>query len=376
MIIFKLPDLGEGLPDAIIREWYIKPGDKVKTDQPLVAMETAKALVDVPSPFPGQIEKLFGKPGDTIDTGQPLIGFVGEGKEEASKDSGTVVGKIQESDQVIDESATDVATSTRQDTARIKATPAVRALAKKLGVDLATVSYTGERITPADVERAAKTSSAKKAPGAGMEILSPVRRAMSLSMTDSHQRVVPVTLSDDADIAAWDKQQDITIRLIRAVIAACTEVPMVNATFDDKNMAFRLNSTVNLGLAVDTPHGLYVPVLKNASGQTDAELRQTIELFKQQALEKSIPQENLHGATITLSNFGAFAGRYGNPIIIPPMVAIIGVGKIREAVVPVKGQPAIHRIIPLSVTIDHRAVTGGEAARFLKAMIEQLQKKK
>lgn len=373
MIIFKLPDLGEGLPDAIIREWYVKPGDKVKTDQPLVAMETAKALVDVPSPFPGQIEKLFGKAGDTIDTGQPLVGFVGEGKEEKSKDSGTVVGKIQESDMVIDDSSSNVATATREDISRVKATPAVRALAKKLGVDLNKITYSGARITSVDVEQAAKQSS-KKPLQEGMETLSPVRRAMILSMTDSHKRVVPITLCDDADIAGWDKQQDITIRLIRAVIAACEAVPMLNATFDDEKMAYRLNPAINLGIAVDTVHGLYVPVLKNVAEQTDADLRQKIDKFKQQAQQKSIAQEDLHGATIILSNFGALAGRYGNPIIIPPMVAIIGVGKARDAVVPDNGKPAVHRIIPLSLSIDHRAITGGEAARFLKVLMDELNK--
>ncbi len=373
MIIFKLPDLGEGLPDAIIREWYVKPGDKVKTDQPLVAMETAKALVDVPVPFSGQIEKLFGKPGDTIDTGQPLVGFVGENKDDQSKDTGTVVGKIQESEMVLDNSSPDVTIAARDDTSRIKATPAVRNLAKKLGVNLADFASGGARITSADVEQAAQKTQ-KKTLEKNLQPLSPVRRAMILSMTESHRRVVPITLCDDADIAAWDNNQDITLRLIRATIAACEAVPMLNATFDDENMAFQLNKSINLGIAVDTAHGLYVPVLKDVNHLSDAELRQKIESFKQQAQQKSIAQDDLHGATIILSNFGALAGRYGNPIIIPPMVAIIGVGKARDMVVPEAGKPAIHRIIPLSLSIDHRAVTGGEAAKFLKLMMETLAK--
>ncbi len=355
MIIFNLPDLGEGLPDAIIREWYVKPGDNVTADQPLVSMETAKALVDVPAPCTGEIEKCFGKPGDTIETGQPLVSFVSEtaAAESSSKQTaghGSASG----------------------DSSQIKATPAVRALAKKLGVDLATITTQSERITAAEVEQAARHSQNLSAPG--FEALAPVRRAMILSMRESHKRVVPITLSDDADTSAWKEHQDITIRLIRAVVAACQSVPMLNATFDDEKMTYRLNSEINLGIAVDTTHGLYVPIIKNTAAQENSQLREQINRFKQQAQEKSLAQADLHGATITLSNFGAVAGRYGNPIIVPPMVAIVGVGKARDAVVAADGKPAIHRIIPLSITVDHRAVTGGEAARFLKTMMDELAK--
>lgn len=366
MIIYKLPDLGEGLPDAIIREWYVKPGDKVKADQALVSMETAKALVDVPAPFAGEIEKLFGMPGDTIETGQPLIGFVSDSKETESSTSGAKSSTHEKTD--------GLATMTATESSRVQVTPAVRALAKKLNVNLADITPQGERITAAEVEQAAKKKSSATAE-TDFAPLTPMRRAMILSMTDSHKRVVPISLSDDADIAAWDSQQDIMIRLIRATAAACAAVPMMNATFDDEKMTYRLNPEINLAIAVDTEHGLYVPVIKNIAALTDAQIREKIKQYKQQAQQKSIAQADLHGATITLSNFGSLAGRYGNPIIIPPMVAIVGVGKARDAVVPVNGKPAVHRIIPLSVTIDHRAVTGGEAARFLKTMLDELAKK-
>lgn len=347
MKVFNLPDLGEGLPDAEIREWYVKPGDIVKADQPLAAMETAKALVDVPSPFNGKIEKLFGNPGDTIETGQPLIGF---------EDGGAA-----------------------EKTEKIKATPAVRMLAKQLGVDLEKITPSGETITPEEVKRAATQTtspapSTAKAPSVTGELtpLTNVRRAMAMSMTQSHQTIVPVTLCDDADIQAWKSGTDITVRLIRALQAACQEVPMLNSYFDGQKMAYKKNEVINVGIAVDTPHGLYVPVIKDIAKQKDIELREHINRFKQQAQNKSIPQEDLHDATIILSNYGAFAGRYANPIIVPPMVAIIGVGKSRDAAVPENGQLVIHKIMPLSVTVDHRAVTGGEAAHFLKAMMDAL----
>lgn len=144
MKIFHLPDLGEGLPDAIIREWYVKEGDEVKTDQPIVSMETAKALVDVPAPFDGKIEKLFGQADDTILTNHPLIGFEGEADNQEktygtnnteNTDAGTVVGNIEVSDQVLSENATGV--QVQQTNSLYKATPAVRMLAKQLGVNLA-----------------------------------------------------------------------------------------------------------------------------------------------------------------------------------------------------------------------------------------------
>ncbi len=359
MIIFKLPDLGEGLPDAIIREWYIKEGETVKVDQPMVSMETAKALVDVPTPFAGKIEKLFGNPGDNIDTGQPLVGFEGEGKVQTTRDTGTVVGKIQEGETVLENMA-EATTDLEKASSRIKATPAVRALAKKLGVDLTLISSQGSRITQEEVEQAAKEQQKTNNEKTGYETLSPVKRAMAVTMADSHRRVVPITVCDDANIGAWDNQQDITIRLIRSIIHGCQTVPLLNSTFDDEKMSFKLNSVINLGLAIDTPHGLYVPVIKNVASLTDTQLREKINGLKTLANTKSIAQEDLHGATITLSNFGSLAGRYGSPIVIPPMVAIIGVGRAREAV------------IPLSLTVDHRLITGGESTRFLKAMMENL----
>lgn len=377
MKIFKLPDLGEGLPDAEVREWYVKVGDEVKTDQPLVAMETAKALVDVPASFDGKIEKLFGEPGDTIETGQPLIGFEGEG-EEVKKDTGTVVGAIEEGEAVLEESAIGVAQSKTSDK-RIKVTPAVRMLAKQLGVNLEEITPAGDKITAEDVKRAAanvKPAASSQGPKIDGELtkLSNVRRAMMLSMTQSHQQIVPVTMVDDADINHWPQDEDISVRIIRAIQAACEAVPIVNAFFDATQMGYKQNDTINLGVAVDTPSGLYVPVLKDIANRDDASLREQINRFKQQAQDRSFPQEELQGATIMMSNYGTFAGRYASPLPVPPMVAIIGIGRTRDEVVAENGKPVVHQVMPLAVTVDHRLITGGETGRCLKALIEALEK--
>lgn len=386
MKIFKLPDLGEGLPDAIIREWFVKVGDVVKKDQPLVSMETAKALVDVPAPFDATIEKLFGEVNETIETGKPLIGFEGiADPNDLPKDTGTVVGKIEQSEKIISDKPLSTTTITTHTI--VKATPAVRALARQLQVDLSKITYSGERITADDVKAAAHSKPTvaaekkeKTIDTSGWEPLSNIKRAMVLSMQQSHQDIVPVTLMDEVDIHTWNnntQKQDITVRIIRAIIHACHVEPALNAHFDGKTTRMKRFEEVNLGLAVDVPHGLYVPVIKNIAALTDEDIRASVEKFKAQAQTKSIAQTDLHGATIVLSNFGAIAGRYANPIILPPTVAIIGVGRITKTVaLNDNHQPELHRSIPLSLSVDHRAITGGEVARFLRAMMDALGKEK
>jgi pyruvate dehydrogenase E2 component (dihydrolipoamide acetyltransferase) len=374
MKIFRLPDLGEGLPDAIIREWYVKEGEEIAKDQPMVAMETAKALVDVPAPYAGKVEKLFGKPDDTIDTGNPLIGF--EGAEEIVKnlDAGTVVGSIETSSATLSEAAVGISSSNASHSASIQATPAVRMLAKQLGVDLKSIETDGGHITAEDVKRAAYALKTPETAVAGeLTQLSGVRRAMSLSMQQSHREVVPATLVDDADITAWNNQ-NVTLRIIRAIQVACEKEPMLNCYYDGSKMAYKLNEKINIGIAVDTPHGLYVPVLSDVVNQSDENLRKDINRFKDQAKTRSIPQQDLQGATILMSNFGVIAGIYATPVIVPPMVSIIAIGKSKNAVVPVNNEVEIRRLLPLSLTFDHRAVTGGDAARFLHTLITELNR--
>lgn len=372
MKTFRLPDLGEGLPDAEVREWYVKEGDEVKVDQPIVAMETAKAVVDVPAPRSGKILKLHGKLGDVIKTGAPLVEFQ-DGEDLPAK--GTVVGNIEIGHTVLEEAATGVKPKAGAGKG-IKAIPAIRMLAKKLNVDLATVTATGPggQITAEDVERAVVAGTTLGVPvQAGYESIKGVRRAMATAMSQSHVEVVPVTIMDDADIHAWSIGTDITLRIVRAMVAACKAEPALNAWFDGVGMARLLHDEVHLGIAMDSQDGLFVPVLKNITKRSAEELRKNIDTFKQQLKARTIPQEDLKGATIVLSNVGIFAGRYANPIIIPPTVAILATGSIHEEVVAHEGTSAIHRVLPLSLTIDHRAITGGEAARFLSAVIKDLQ---
>ncbi|MEY2151867.1 dihydrolipoamide acetyltransferase family protein [Rhodanobacter sp. 115] len=439
---FHLPDLGEGLPDATVVEWHVKEGDTIKLDAPLVSMETAKAVVDVPSPYSGTVKKLHGATGDVIETGAALAEFEldpnakqraeaestghhhGPKKTEAAapapapepattavrEDEGTVVGAMVSGNTVHVEQAASVG--------GVKAVPAVRAMAKKLKVDLTRVRPSGADgvVTMKDVKDAAANGSAvlgaapaRAVPASAGRHLAPelpqpepqrspvslagkpvrtappsvtasgqpeqlkgVRRNMARVMADAHAQVVPTTLVDDADLHAWIGKQDITARLIRAIVAACKAVPALNAWFDGKNLSRTMHPQVDIGIAVDTDDGLFVPALRNADVLDAAGIRAAIKRLRTQVEDRTIPASELSGYTISLSNFGMFAGRYATPVVVPPTVAIIGAGKLSHDVVAVMGGIEVHRRMPISLTFDHRAATGGEAARFLKALLDDL----
>lgn len=385
MTTFNLPDLGEGLPDAEIREWYAQVDDVIKVDQPMVAMETAKALVDIPAPFSGKITKLYGKPGDIIKTGQALIDIEAEISTKKNIDQATVVGNLQLGNRIIDESPLGIQQkqTSMPNQNGIKATPAIRALAKKFQINLNDCRGTGPngQILAADIEKMIQQKSSKETGSAslsspasdGYEPLRGVRRVMASTMKQTQLSIVPVTLVDDADIHAWPEKTDITLRLIRAVMSACQREPRLNAWFDESKLALRKHSQIDLGLAMDAPEGLFVPVLKNVAQESAINLRKAIDKFKLEVKNRSISPDDLLGATFVLSNVGVFAGRYATPIIIPPMVAILAAGRINEKVVVEEGKISVHKQLPLSLTVDHRVITGGEAARFLSALMIDLQ---
>ncbi len=375
MKIFYLPDLGEGLAEAEIREWYVKEGDTVVVDQPLVSMETAKAVVDVPSPYAGKIIKLHGTANQIIKTGAAFITYETDDAPQSEKDKGSVVGKLETSEKKWDDG--NVIIGGKQSTGTsIKAMPAARVLAKHLNVDLQSVPPTGPQglITPDDVKNFAdnKTDSSPSKLVKG-EALHGVRRVMAQAMMQSHREIVPVTIVDDADITDLPVKADLTVLILKAIVAGVKAEPAMNAWFDGKTLERQLFSEVNVGLAVDTPEGLFVPVIKHTENRDDRSLRESVDQYKTAVSTRSISPSDLQGATITLSNFGTIAGRYATPIVIPPAVAILGCGRGREVAVSRKGQMTLGRILPLSLTFDHRAATGGEATRFLGAVIKFLQ---
>lgn len=440
---FNLPDLGEGLQEAEIVEWKVKEGDSVAVDDPLVAVETDKAVVDVPSPYAGIIRKLHWNNGDVVPTHSALVDFVVEGaaeegnvaedstdtrekgadKEGKGDDSGTVVGKMSSSDEELEEtvvirkkggrrerartSTGRAATAPRaasrpvSGTGRPKASPATRVYAKECGCDLTLVEGTGSKgqITRSDVDRFMQSEAARPqsqaatrpvkgfadttwhvpAHASGVEYDRPQplkgpRRAMHKSMAAARSQVMECTLFDDADIHGWMPGQDITVRIIRAVAVGCRTVPQMNAWYDGEKMEMVIHRHVDLAMAVDTPDGLIVPVLRNADSKNGQQLRDDLNVIKQKTRDRSVAPEDMKNPTITLSNFGMMAGRYATPVVVPPQVAILGTGGLRHDVVPVMGGIETHKRIPLSITFDHRCLTGGEACRWLAAVIKDLEK--
>jgi pyruvate dehydrogenase E2 component (dihydrolipoamide acetyltransferase) len=388
MSTFRLPDLGEGLAEAEIVEWHVKVGDHVRVDQPMVSVETAKAVVEVPAPFSGIVTALRGAPGDIVPTGAPLIEF----------DSGTVVGSMPAtSEEEFVESVTIGSTHSQGSHGRGRAVPAARALAKSLSVDLAAVQGSGRAglITLDDVLRHANSpagtngaphgSGASASPAARaiaaaspadgtVEPLRGVRRAMAQNMSQSRDQVPGSTVCDDADIHHWTQRGDYMLRLMRAMISAWRAEPALNAWYDPITQSRFLVAHIDLAIAVDTPGGLIVPVVRNIDTKSPDELRAAIALQKDAAHRRSTPAEDLRDFTLMLSNFGTLAGRYGIPLVVPPAVAILGAGKVREDAVAVAGTVHAHRRMPLSLSFDHRCITGGEACRFLASVIADLEK--
>ncbi len=354
MSTFALPDLGEGLQEAEIIDWHVAEGDHVVMDQPLVSVETEKAVVEVPSPRAGHVAKLLAKVGERVRVGAPMLEF----EEGRHAEAGAIVGEL-------------AGPAPSETSKLIRATPAVRARARELAVELSQVTATGHEgsITLSDVERTASRSVAEQRPG----MLRGARRNMAANMAQAWREVAHATLHDDADIEGWSATEDPTCRLIRALIAGSTSEPALNASFDAKAPSLRMNSTIDIGLAVDSPVGLFVPVLRDAASITPADWRRKIDALKRGVQDRSLTPADLRNPTITLSNFGSIAGSHASLIVMPPQVAILGAGRIGVRPVWIEGGSiALHRALPLSLTFDHRAVTGGMAARFLRAVMADL----
>lgn len=384
---FKLPDIGEGISEAEIVKWLVEEGDWVKEDQDLIEIETDKALATLPSPHTGRVIRLHGAEGDIIKVGETLATF-DEGKESAPveaprrKDAGTVVGVLNEGEEI-------------QAAPAVKATPAVRALARQLNVDLARVAGTGPagRITQEDLQRAAGKAPAK--PGGGRDAyglvdkipLRGIRRAMAKRMAEAVKRVAEVTIWEDADITDLEnvrvKEQKIAAEkgikltylpfVIRAVISALKAHPYLNATLDDEAGEIILKKYYNIGIAVDTPDGLVVFTIREADQKNILELAEAVGGLAEKARQRKIDLAELKGSTFTITNYGVVGASYGTPIINYPEVAILGLGKVQDRPIVKGGQIAIRKLMPLSLAFDHRIIDGVEAARFLNVVIQHLE---
>jgi len=371
-LTFHLPDLGEGLSEAEIVEWHVSVGDEVHSGQPLVSVETDKAVVDIPSPRTARIVALHGSAGEIVAVGAALVEF-----ERGESDKGAVVGRLAETPAEV---SAPEAPLPAPDRTHIRATPKARRRARELGVALEQVSLTGDIVQLEDVERAAAGATVSAAARHARDAagLKGVRRAMAARMADAHARVVPACVTEEADVSAWNAAQKPLPRLVRALIRGCQQEPLLNARFDDRALALAPQDEINLGIAMETRDGLFVPVLRNAAQfcldeSSEDKLMSALEALQTGVTNRSMQPEDLRGQTITLSNFGAVAGLHAQMVVVPPQVAILGAGRLFSRLTLNQGLPGTGRILPLSLTFDHRAVTGVEACRFLAAVVDDLQ---
>ena len=391
---FKFPDIGEGITEGEIVKWEVKEGDRVEEHQTIAKIETDKAIAEIPSPRSGLVLRIYHKEGDIVKVGETLV-TIGEQREVTaapqppSRPTTSVVGVLEE------------APGATSKPARIVATPATRRLARELGIDLAGVAGTGleGRITEDDVRGFAQskkarvetvTKPAERRDAYGCYDTFPmkgVRRSTAKRMVESARTAVHVTHMDEADVTELvefrEKQKKIAEKrgihltympfVVKAVVAALKQYPYLNSSVDDEHEEIILKKYYNVGVAVDTPDGLIVPVVKNADQKDILTIAQEIETLTEKAQSREVSLSDLKGGTFTITNIGFIGGTHATPIINFPETAILAKGRIRETPVVRDGQIVIRSIMPLSLSFDHRVTDGALAARFVNMIMKFLQ---
>ena len=397
--IFKLPDLGEGMVESEIGEWFIKVGDKVEEEDIVGSMMTDKAAVELSSPVSGTVTKLGGEPGDMVAVGAALVVFETDGV-------GGPSGPIESKPDPVREPSGPIAAKAAPTTAaptkrtRVMTSPAIRRRAKEAGIDLAAVpgTGTGGRVSRQDFDAfvaggavggssgptAAEAASTVSAAPVDKEIkVIGLRRIIAERMTTATREIPHFTYVEEIDITEVealrkhlnDKSTDKSQRLTPlpflglALIRALREFPQCNATYDKERNVIVQHGAVHLGIATQTPDGLKVPVVKNAQSLSVNDLSGEIRRVSEAAKNNTARKNELSGSTITITSLGRLGGIVSTPVINMPEVAIIGVNKAVERPVVVDGQVTVRLMMNLSSSFDHRFVDGYDAA----AMIQQIK---
>ena len=387
---FRFPDVGEGITEGEIVRWLVKEGDAVKADDPIAEIETDKAIVEMPSPYAGVVLKLHFKEKDVVKVGDVLI-TIGE-KGEAVPEAGAPGAPLPEAARPAAAPG-----SAAAPTGEIAATPRVRKMAQDLGVDLAAVRGTGPqgRITEDDV-RAAKESGAGEQPKVAVKVkakydfygevervpLRGVRRATAKRLRQSVSTAVHVTHFDEADATALaamlerfrpeaeKRKVKLTYLafLVKAVVAALKAHPMLNSTLVDEDEEIVIKKYYNVGIAVDVPDGLIVPVVKGPDLRDIFETAAEIHRLAEAARGRTLDLADLKGGTFSITNVGMLGGEWATPIINYPEVAILASLKIADRVRAVDGRAVVRKTLPLCLSFDHRVIDGAAAARFMNEL--------
>lgn len=375
--VFRLPDLGEGLEEAEISSWLVAEGDEVALNQPLVEVETAKAVVEIPSPFAGRVVSLHATEGSTLAVGDPLVTVAMVGDEVAG-----VAGEVPAAPARPSPAPTDVAGRPRPSSpAPVAATPAVRALAKRLGVDLSGVSGTAPdgRVTREDVEAAAAAGRPEPGPE-DVEIvrISPVRRAIAENLSNVVREVPQVTTWRTVDCSALEAFR--TERglsplpiVVRALTEVCRDHPWLNGSYLAERSEIHLHRSVHVGIATDTDRGLVVPVVRDVGAMGIGEVAAEIARLAAAARKGALAPADMAGGTITITNTGSYGSEAGTPILNPPQGAILALGVIEPRALVVDGEVVARPACTMSLTFDHRLLDGATAGRAFGALVELLE---
>lgn len=411
MYDFKFADIGEGIHEGQILKWEFKIGDIINEGETLVIIETDKVNAEIPSPVTGTITKLGPNEGETVNVGETLalindgtgnenetkieetVEPITEGEEE---NAAGVVGTIEVSSEVI---ASSVESTTIKPTneKRILATPVARKLAKDLKIDINTVIGTGEnnRVLKEDIYKVNESTNQHEKvintkntiPNMSFnkertrrEKVSKLRKTIAENMTLSKSTIPHTTIMDEiivSDLVEFRniqkelaKAKDIKLTYMPFIIKALTktlkEFPIFNSSYDQNNLEIVYKNYMNIGIAVDTPDGLIVPNIKDADKMSIFEIAKDIMIIKEKASSKKLTLNDLNDGTISITNYGIYDATFGAPVIKYPEVAIIGIGRIMKKPVVINDEIVIKDILPLSMSIDHRVIDGGDAGRFLK----------
>lgn len=370
---FRLPDIGEGLTEGEVVRWLIPVGGLVETDGALVEVETDKAVVEIPSPYGGVVLHHGAAEGETVQVGS-ILAVIGEPGETWTSGPGEEVS-----------TGRPVETKTGTPTSRVQALPVVRKLAKELGVDLASVRGSGPqgRITREDILRSVATEPEGPVVAEEERIqMSRLRRTIAEHMERSWREIPHVTTFDDVDASQMLATRNAIAKrtgrpvplealIVKAVVPVLQHYPEFNATLDGDELV--LHHRYDIGIAVDTPEGLIVPVVKGADAMGMSELFAEVLRLSQASKDRSLVPDEVVGATFTISNIGALGGGHGTPIIPYGTTAVLSIGRAIEKPVVRDGTITIAPMAPLSLSYDHRVIDGGLGRRFVAALIENFE---
>ena len=419
--IFNFPDIGEGLEEGTILEWYVVKGQTIKAGQALVNMETDKIVTDIPSPKAGTIVAIYGSVGETIRVGSPLVEIEIEGVfgadavaetkvtekvEPVEEEEGAgVVGTMELAGKNAYLAASDEGSSKPKTedkpVAKVQATPLARAMARDMNVDINRIIGSGPsgRVTKEDIEKYKPSQGSQKVIGktdinqqpvspdsVTYEPISQIRKAIAKNMLNSKQNTAHMTLFEEVEIsglmsirekiktAIAERNIKLTYLsfIVKAVVLTLKSHRQLNSQIDLENDRMIYKNRYNIGIAVDTPEGLVVPVIKDADHLSIIQIAQKITELSEKARDRKLSLDDMKEGTFTITNYGSIGGIYATPVINYPQAGILGVGRIVKKPVVKENQVVAGNVLPLSLSVDHRIVDGGEASRFINQIMEYL----